>query len=88
MLGAFNTTTPLLNPARNCTQYLQLVRLYAAIHSPEDHTLPVATSTDRLEAQISTDLNSMLKRAAEIQGRDMPDSPLTQFLPLVTIQRS
>lgn len=32
-----------------------------------------AVSTARLEARISTDLHSMLKRAAEIQGRTMTD---------------
>jgi uncharacterized protein (DUF1778 family) len=32
-----------------------------------------ATSTARLEARISTDLHTMLKRAAEIQGRTMTD---------------
>lgn len=31
------------------------------------------TSTARLEARISTDLHSMLKRAAELQGRTMTD---------------
>ena len=35
--------------------------------------MPVATSTARLEARISTDLHSMLKRAAELQGRTMTD---------------
>jgi uncharacterized protein (DUF1778 family) len=30
--------------------------------------MPAAISTARLEARISTDLNSMLKRAAELQG--------------------
>ena len=32
-----------------------------------------AASTSRLEARISTDLHSTLKRAAEIQGRTMTD---------------
>jgi uncharacterized protein (DUF1778 family) len=32
-----------------------------------------AISTARLEARISTDLHSMLKRAAELQGRTMTD---------------
>jgi uncharacterized protein (DUF1778 family) len=32
-----------------------------------------ASSTARLEARISTDLHSLLKRAAEIQGRTMTD---------------
>lgn len=31
------------------------------------------TSTARLEARISADLHSMLKRAAELQGRTMTD---------------
>lgn len=31
------------------------------------------TSTARLEARISTDLHTLLKRAAEIQGRTMTD---------------
>ncbi len=35
--------------------------------------MPAAVSTARLEARISTDLHSMLKRAAEIQGRTMTD---------------
>ena len=35
--------------------------------------MTAATSTARLEARISTDLHSMLKRAAEIQGRTMTD---------------
>lgn len=35
--------------------------------------MPIATSTARLEARISTDLHSMLKRAAELQGRTMTD---------------
>lgn len=32
-----------------------------------------ATTTARLEARISNDLHSMLKRAAELQGRTMTD---------------
>jgi uncharacterized protein (DUF1778 family) len=32
-----------------------------------------ATTSARLEARISTDLHSMLKRAAELQGRTMTD---------------
>lgn len=35
--------------------------------------MPVAANTARLEARISTDLHSMLKRAAELQGRTMTD---------------
>lgn len=35
--------------------------------------MPTHISTARLEARISTDLHSMLKRAAEIQGRTMTD---------------
>jgi uncharacterized protein (DUF1778 family) len=35
--------------------------------------MPAVTSTARLEARISKDLHSMLKRAAEIQGRTMTD---------------
>ena len=35
--------------------------------------MPVTISTARLEARISTDLHSMLKRAAELQGRTMTD---------------
>lgn len=35
--------------------------------------MPAATTTARLEARISTDLHSLLKRAAEIQGRTMTD---------------
>ena len=35
--------------------------------------MPVSASTARLEARISTDLHSMLKRAAELQGRTMTD---------------
>jgi uncharacterized protein (DUF1778 family) len=39
----------------------------------EDHTMPVPVSTARLEARISTDLHTLLKRAAELQGRTMTD---------------
>ena len=35
--------------------------------------MPVSASTVRLEARISADLHSMLKRAAELQGRTMTD---------------
>jgi uncharacterized protein (DUF1778 family) len=35
--------------------------------------MPTVQSTARLEARISTDLHSMLKRAAELQGRTMTD---------------
>lgn len=35
--------------------------------------MPATTTTARLEARISTDLHTMLKRAAEIQGRTMTD---------------
>ena len=35
--------------------------------------MPPATTTARLEARISTDLHSLLKRAAELQGRTMTD---------------
>ena len=35
--------------------------------------MPATTSTARLEARISTDLQSMLKRAAELQGRTVTD---------------
>ena len=35
--------------------------------------MTAASSTSRLEARISTDLHSMLKRAAELQGRTMTD---------------
>lgn len=35
--------------------------------------MPANTSTARLEARISTTLHSMLKRAAELQGRTMTD---------------
>lgn len=39
--------------------------------------MPTASSTARLEARISTDLHSMLKRAAELQGRTMTDFVVT-----------
>lgn len=40
--------------------------------------MPAATtSTSRLEARISTDLHSMLKRAAELEGRTMTDFVVT-----------
>jgi uncharacterized protein (DUF1778 family) len=39
----------------------------------EDKAMPAAISTTRLQARISTDLHSMLKRAAELQGRTMTD---------------
>ncbi|MBE7942262.1 MULTISPECIES: DUF1778 domain-containing protein [Ramlibacter] len=35
--------------------------------------MTTASTTARLEARISTDLHSMLKRAAELQGRTMTD---------------
>lgn len=35
--------------------------------------MSIASPTARLEARISTDLHSMLKRAAELQGRTMTD---------------
>jgi uncharacterized protein (DUF1778 family) len=35
--------------------------------------MPATVSTARLEARISTDLHSMLKRAAELQERTMTD---------------
>ena len=35
--------------------------------------MPATTATARLEARISTDLHSMLKRAAELQGCTMTD---------------
>ncbi|MCX7151392.1 MAG: DUF1778 domain-containing protein [Proteobacteria bacterium] len=35
--------------------------------------MPTPLATARLEARISTDLHTMLKRAAEIQGRTMTD---------------
>ena len=35
--------------------------------------MSTASATARLEARISTDLHSMLKRAAELQGRTMTD---------------
>ena len=35
--------------------------------------MPTTISTARLEARISTELHSTLKRAAEIQGRTMTD---------------
>ena len=35
--------------------------------------MPTPRATARLEARISTDLHTMLKRAAEIQGRTMTD---------------
>jgi len=35
--------------------------------------MSTAISTARLEARISTELHSMLKRAAELQGRTMTD---------------
>ncbi len=38
--------------------------------------MPTNASTARLEARISTELHSMLKRAAEIQGRGPNDFSL------------
>lgn len=35
--------------------------------------MPAARSTARLEARVSPELHSMLKRAAELQGRSMTD---------------
>ena len=39
--------------------------------------MSAAVSTARLEARISADLHSMLKRAAELQGRTMTDFVVT-----------
>lgn len=39
--------------------------------------MSATVSTARLEARISTDLHSMLKRAAELQGRTMTDFVVT-----------
>lgn len=39
--------------------------------------MPAAISTVRIEARISVDLQSMLKRAAELQGRTMNDFVVT-----------
>ncbi|MEB8487948.1 MULTISPECIES: DUF1778 domain-containing protein [Acidithiobacillus] len=39
----------------------------------EGKPMPQPFSTARLEARISTDMHSMLKRAAELQGRTMTD---------------
>ena len=35
--------------------------------------MPTTASTARLEARISTELHTMLKRASELQGRTMTD---------------
>lgn len=35
--------------------------------------MPTSSTTARLEARISTDLHSLLKRAAELEGRTMTD---------------
>ena len=46
--------------------------------SPTASTASTASAaTARLEARISTDLHSMLKRAAELQGRTMTDFVIT-----------
>ena len=45
------------------------------ILSEENNTM--TTSTARLEARISPDLHSMLKRAAEVQGRTVTDFVVT-----------
>jgi uncharacterized protein (DUF1778 family) len=50
-----------------------LVRQIAVLLRQEDIIMAAAISTARLEARISTDLHSMLKRAAELQGRTMTD---------------
>lgn len=39
--------------------------------------MPAANTTARLEARISTELHSMLKRAAELQGRTITDFVIT-----------
>lgn len=39
--------------------------------------MPTPQSTARLEARISTNLHSMIKRAAELQGRTMTDFVIT-----------
>ena len=43
----------------------------------EGKPMPQPISTARLEARISADLHSMLKRAAELQGRTMTDFVVT-----------
>lgn len=50
-----------------------VVRQTAVWLCMEDHIMPAAINTARLEARISTDLHAMLKRAAELQGRSMTD---------------
>jgi uncharacterized protein (DUF1778 family) len=40
---------------------------------PEQGDIAMAALTARLEARISTDLQTMLKRAAELQGRTVTD---------------
>ena len=52
--------------------------------------MPAAISTARLEARISTDLHSMLKRAAELEGRTLTDFVITavQAAAQRTIQQS
>lgn len=35
--------------------------------------MPATVATSRLEARITTDLHTLLKRAAEVQGRTMTD---------------
>ncbi len=53
----------------------RFVRQLALGLHQEGKNMPVASSTAGLEARISTDLHSMLRRAAELQGRTMTDFP-------------
>jgi uncharacterized protein (DUF1778 family) len=46
---------------------------YTGVVSQKDKAMRTATTTARLEARITTDLHSLLKRAAELQGRTMTD---------------
>jgi uncharacterized protein (DUF1778 family) len=60
--------------SQNCRKFrLELYGKLPYDLNQEDKAMPVAASTARLEARISTDLHSMLKRAAELQGRTMTD---------------
>lgn len=51
----------------------EYVRQYAVTLLQVENTMPAAIPTARLEARISPELHSMLKRAAELQGRTVTD---------------
>ena len=51
----------------------KFVREFVAVFNLGNKTMPVTTSTTRLEARISTERHSILKRADELRGRTLTD---------------